>query len=402
MTSPLAKPVVAFLINSLTGGGAERVMSTLLDGSQPWCERYDLHLILLDREPDAYPLPGWLTVHRLDSRFSLLRSLRLVLPLLRRLKPVACISFLSRSNFVAIAAARLFGFKAIISERVSPSSHHRHMLGGRLARLATRLAYPRADWIVCPSAGVAHDLARNFAARKTTVIANPLDAAMLAERAARPHHWQPDKPFIVAMGRLVENKNVSLLLAALATARCDHHLVLLGDGPLRQQLEAQAAQLGLADRVHFLGFVENPFPLIATARFFVSSSDAEGFPNALVEAMALGVPVIATNCRSGPSEILDEDETLAIDALHHGRYGLLVPPGDPAALATAIETMAGETVQTRYRKAALQGVRRFDRASFLQRFWQVVESEIHISTAPAGNGPGTLVSGTSANLPNIP
>ena len=402
MTSPLAKPVVAFLINSLTGGGAERVMSTLLDGSQPWCERYDLHLILLDREPDAYPLPGWLTVHRLDSRFSLLRSLRLALPLLRRLKPVACISFLSRSNFVAIAAARLFGFKAIISERVSPSSHHRHMLGGRVARLATRLAYPQADRIVCPSAGVAHDLARNFAARKTTVIANPLDAAMLAERAARPHHWQPDKPFIVAMGRLVENKNVSLLLAALAAARCDQHLVLLGDGPLRQQLEAQAAQLGLADRVHFLGFVENPFPLIATARFFVSSSDAEGFPNALVEAMALGVPVIATNCRSGPSEILDEDETLAIDALHHGRYGLLVPPGDPAALATAIETMAGETVQTRYRKAALQGVRRFDRASFLQRFWQVVESEIHISTAPAGNGPGTLVSGTSANLPNIP
>lgn len=397
-----ARPVVVFLINSLAGGGAERVMSTLLGGSLSWTERYDLHLILLDREPDAYPLPDWLTVHRLDSRFSLLRSLRLALSLLQKLKPVAGISFLTRSNLVAIAAARLFGFKAIVSERVNPSSHHGPTLGGRFARLATRLVYPRADRIVCPSAGVAHDLAQNFAARKTTVIANPLDAARLAERAAGPAHGLPDKPFIAAMGRLVENKNFALLLAALAVARCEQHLVVLGEGPLRQQLEAQAAKLGLAERVHFLGFAENPFPVIAAAQVFVSSSDAEGFPNALAEAMALGVPVIATNCRSGPSEILDGKESLEIDKLHHGRYGMLVPPGNAPVLAAAIAAMAEETMQQRYRKAARQGVERFSTASFLQKFWLAVESEIHNSTASPEKVAGPSTSGTSASLGDYP
>lgn len=123
------------------------------------------------------------------------------------------------------------------------------------------------------------------------------------------------------------------------------------------------------------------------------------FPNALVEAMALGVPVIARSCRSGPSEILDEDETLEIDTLHHGRYGLLVPPGDTAALAMAIETMAGDAAQIHYRKAALR-VDGSMGASFLQRFWQVVEAEIQISAAPSGKGASPLISG--ANLRDLP
>ncbi|WP_075290254.1 glycosyltransferase [Pararhizobium arenae] len=373
-----SRPVVVFLINSLTGGGAERVMAALLAASSKWAQRYELHLILLDREADAYPLPEWLQVHRLDSRFSLGRSLRLSVPLMRRLKPAVCLSFLTRANIVAVVSSRLCGFRAIISERVSPASHHGSGPRGVFARQTTRFFYPLAHRIICPSAGVAADLVEGYrvARSRIDVIPNPLNIDDIRSRATAVTSWKTQRPYIVAVGRLVENKNFALLLSALAKSRVPLDLVVLGEGRLRKALEENAFQLGLAGRIHFPGFVENPFPIIAQAEFFVSSSNAEGFPNAVVEAMALGVPVISTNCRSGPSEILDEREELSIDRLHEGQYGMLVPVGDVDALAQAIGNMTAGATRDRYRKAALLGADRFATAAALRRYWDVVEEQI--------------------------
>lgn len=390
MKTDAQRPKVVFLINSLTGGGAERVMATLLAASTCWEHRYDIHLILLDTEKDAYPLPVGLTVHRLDSGFSLFRAFRQVIPLLRSLKPVACVSFLTRANIVTIVAARFCGAKAIISERVAPSSHHGKDIAGYVARLATRLFYPLADRVICPSQGVARDLVERFSVRReqVAVIANPLGVEGIRSKAKEQSLLRFSSPYIVTVGRLVENKNISLLLEAMSRISWTQlHLVVLGEGPLRERLAKEAEALGLEDRVHFCGFVENPFPIIKRADLYVSSSNAEGFPNALLEAMALQVPVVASNCNSGPSEIIDDRETLDIDGIYEGRYGILVPVGDAAALAGAIERMMEETVRMHYREAAAMRADHFAGQAVPQRYWNVIENEIASLGEPQQDSP---------------
>lgn len=368
------KPRIVFLINSLAGGGAERIMTRLLASSAAYAQSYDLHLVLLDDEPDAYSLPDWLTVHRLNANTSFAKSLAAGLRCLHRLQPAVCLSFLTRSNLVNVAAAALLGHPAIISERVNPSSHHRRTMSGTTARLLTRTLYPRARHIICPSSGVATDLIQHFgvSAAKTTVIANPVDAEALAHASAQPAALPTPRPYIVAMGRLVATKNFALLLHAFAASTTTLDLVIIGDGPLRAALTQQAQQFGLGQRVHFTGFLPNPFPTIRNARAYVLPSSAEGFPNGLVEAMALGVPVIATNCRSGPSEILDDQPTLEIAEIHRARYGLLVPVNDATSMAKALSLIASDEAHALYAKRAAEGAARYALQPAVDAYWRVL------------------------------
>jgi glycosyltransferase involved in cell wall biosynthesis len=134
-------------------------------------------------------------------------------------------------------------------------------------------------------------------------------------------------PLLVTLGRLDRQKRPDLALEALARVRerGDARLVWCGDGPLRPLMERQAAALGVAEAVRFLGFVDNPFPLLRRADLFLLTSDFEGLPNALIEAQGLGLPAVATRCRFGPDEILEDGVT-----------GRLVSPGDTVALADAV------------------------------------------------------------------
>jgi glycosyltransferase involved in cell wall biosynthesis len=136
----------------------------------------------------------------------------------------------------------------------------------------------------------------------------------------------------IAAGRLVKKKGFDVLLDALARTRRrrEVRLVILGEGPERSTLESRVAALGLRDVVALPGFVENPLAWFARADLFVLSSFAEGMPNAMLQAMAAGCPVVATDCPSGPREILED-----------GRWGTLVPPGDAGALAEAIAFALG-------------------------------------------------------------
>lgn len=369
---------VVFMINSLAGGGAERIMARLVANSTEWAGRYEIHLVLLDEEKAAYDLPEWVTVHRLDTGFSLAKGVWRGVALMRRLRPAVCLSFLSRSNFINVIAARLLGYKAIISERVNASSHHAKTLSGKLARFLTRLLYPRADRIICPSAGIAVDLVENFAVaeEKNIVIPNPIDTDRIWQLSEEAVTAPTERPYIVAVGRLVENKNFGMLLNAFAMADTNLDLVILGEGPLRPALETQVGELGLQGRVHFPGFASNPFPIIRNAVAYALPSNAEGFPNGLAEAITLGVPAISTNCLSGPSEILDDKGSMTVSSVYKALYGVLVPVDDARAMAEGIKLMTDETMRRHYAAQALQGATRYRLTPAIKAYWQVIENEL--------------------------
>ncbi len=201
-----------------------------------------------------------------------------------------------------------------------------------------RRYYPMNEGIIAVSRGVAEDTALNIGwpAERIKVAHNPVVVPELFERAAAPldHPWfaQGQPPVLLGVGRLEPQKDFVSLVRAFAKVRearaC--RLIILGEGALRDELTALARQLGVADDVQMPGFQDNPYQYMSRAGAFVLSSAWEGSPNGLTEALALGTPVVATNCPNGPNEILEE-----------GRYGPLVPVGDVDALAAAIE----ETLQ---------------------------------------------------------
>ncbi|MHA4835620.1 glycosyltransferase [Sphingopyxis sp. MSC1_008] len=332
---------ILFAINSLAGGGAERVLATLLAGSVPWRTRYDIHLALLDDEPRAYDVPEWVEVHQLDARHKLLPSLTQLRALVGRVSPDAMLSFLTRANIACAWAMAGRRRPWLISERVNTSAH----LGDAFAPKAmVRMVYPRAAHVIAVSEGVVDDLAANFgvARARMSAIANPVDHRRIAELAAEPSAFVPADRYIVSAGRLMPNKNFPLLLRAYAQASPRERLVILGEGPERGALQALATSLGIADRVDMPGFVANPFAVVARAALYAMPSNAEGFPNGLVEAMACGVPVVATNCASGPSEILASRSRDAISDRIDVDAGALVPTDDVEAFAAALVDVLAE------------------------------------------------------------
>jgi N-acetylgalactosamine-N,N'-diacetylbacillosaminyl-diphospho-undecaprenol 4-alpha-N-acetylgalactosaminyltransferase len=329
---------VLCVINSLAGGGAERVMATFLRHSAPWRDRYELSLALLDDEPAAYAPPDWVPVRCLDAGGSMVRSAWRLRRLVRRLRPDLILSFLTRANVAAAFASAGGAARLAISERVDTAAHLPSGAAGWSGRSLVRIAYPRADRVIAVSHGVAEGLVRDFrvAPGRIAVLSNPVEAEAIRARAVDAGTDLAAAPYVVAMGRLVPNKNFALLIEAFARAGLDDRLLILGEGPERAALELQVAARGLEGRVLMPGFLANPFPAIAGARCYVLPSNAEGFPNGLLEAMALGVPVIATDCRSGPAEILAGAAQGGRSGVEAAAHGLLVPCNEPDAMAAAI------------------------------------------------------------------
>ena len=195
----------------------------------------------------------------------------------------------------------------------------------------SRLSFRRADVLSCVSCDMVGQYRTVFGPSSPHVaIYNIVDDATSRARMAEPldEPWLVDKvaPVIVAAGTLAPWKGFGDLVEAFALLKRDARLIILGEGPLRAELEAQVMRLGLGDRIKLPGFADNILKYFARADLFVLSSHVEGLPNVLVEAMMCGCSVVATDCPTGPREVLED-----------GRFGTLVPPRDPPALATAIE-----------------------------------------------------------------
>ncbi|UPA25205.1 glycosyltransferase [Shinella oryzae] len=259
---------------------------------------------------------------------------------LRHSKPAIVLSTLLVANVVTLLAARLaFGKRILCVIRETTTIGARSRRGGVLGRVLCQLAkwvYPLADAVIAPSEGVAQDIVGNLGLPrgKVHVLLNPtIDEGFHGrslEKASYRFQHETAGPLYVACGRLGPEKGYDVLLRAFADV---HHrvagarLIIMGEGALLAELQALASILGISAAVDFAGYVSNPLPIIRQSNVFVLASRWEGLPNALIQALGCGTTPVATDCPSGPKEILED-----------GRYGYLVPVDDVPALSTAMVT----------------------------------------------------------------
>ena len=332
---------VALYMQSFAGGGAERVMVNLARGLAARGLRVDL-IVARAEGPYLSLVPPGVRLVDLHSRRSL-TSLPGLVRYMRRERPDALLAAMGTSNLVALGARTLARFRGrvVLSVHINLSVHYRNAetLSDRLFPLLFRWLYPKADAVVAVSEEAALDLRQVFRlpAEQVRMIYNPVVSPALFLSAAEPveHPWlapgQP--PVVLSVGRLCPQKDFLTLLQAFALVRTrvQARLVILGEGPDRAVLETAVADLGLTDTVSLPGFVPNPYAYMARAATYALSSRWEGLPTVLIEALACGTRIVSTDCPSGPREILRD-----------GLYGTLVPVGDPAALAAALEVSLRE------------------------------------------------------------
>lgn len=322
---------VALFLPDLGGGGAERVVVAEAHELVRRGHHVDIVLGLVGGE--LLPLlPREARVLEMGAS----RLAGALIPLvryLRRESPDALHATMWPSTVIAVAAHRLAGSKArlIVSDQAALSRQFTSSVQRATLAATTRLFYPVADHRICCSAAAADDVSRlsGVPREKFEVIYNPISppSALKASDSARALFGGASKR-LINVGNLKDQKNQQLLLRAFALSKHDDaRLMIVGEGELRQPLQALAGELGIAERVAFPGFFLDPWPLYAAANLFVLSSDYEGFANVLAEALYAGLRVVSTDCVAGPREILD-----------NGRFGTLVPVGDAEALARAIDS----------------------------------------------------------------
>ncbi|MFQ5766802.1 MAG: glycosyltransferase [Acidobacteriota bacterium] len=328
---------ILVVVPSLGQGGAERVVSLL---TRKWQEEHEVIVAVLYGQERAYEVGGLLVDLASPASSGVFRSgirimsrVRRVAGILAAEHPDRVISFLETASIPTVLASMLRRQRSAltISVRNNPATipwFH---------RLAMGLLYRFPSRIVAVSRGVAASLAKTWPslAGRIVVIPNPVDQVLIAKGVAGKTvvGSAGGDGYLLAVGRLVHQKGFDRLIEAFAAlrGRSEKILIIAGEGPERPALQALAARLGVAERVRLPGNLSNPFALMSQAELFVLPSRWEGWPNALLEAMACRCPVIAFDCPYGPGEII-----------RHERSGLLVPEGDTPALAAALERLLAD------------------------------------------------------------
>ena len=328
---------VAIFLPMLAGGGAERVMLNLANGLVAQGKRVDL---VLGRAEGPYLTQVDADVNIVDlAAPRTLRSLPALVQYLNTAAPAVLISALDHANIVSLWANKLARkkTKTVITLHCNFSTDMENS-SSKLYKIIFPLFIKRfygiADSIVSVSTGVAEDYANicSIDKKKIKVIYNPVISDSLYTKAEESvdHPWFLNKKnkIIISVGRLSPQKSYSDLIKAVAKVLETQpvRLMILGEGELRPELEGMIADLKLSEHVLLPGFVDNPYKYLAKSDLFVLSSRWEGLPTVLIEALALGTPVVSTNCKNGPDEIL-----------MNGRFGTLVAVGDVDGLALGIQ-----------------------------------------------------------------
>lgn len=369
------------MVSSLRAGGSERVITRL---ANDFIEHgAEIHVLTLDddHDPPAYPLHAGVTLHRLGlERHSngLMAALlansgrfRAVKRELSRIQPTVVLSFGTVCNVLA-ALSRSGRWSTIVSERLVPGAYVESPIWSRLRKYA----YRRANLHVTQTDWVAEWSNREWPQLPTRIIPNPVDVPV----TVRPIRDRED--VIVCVGRMTYEKGHDILLRAFAVIAPfvpGWRLRLIGDGPLRQQYEALVEELEIASRVDFLGLQSNVTEHLEQCKLFVLPSRNEGFPNALLEAMAMGCAVIASDCPVGPPEILK-----------HGG-GRLFKSESVASLSSMLQEATSPEVLCDLAESARSNVLRFESSQVLAQWRSLWQPSAQHSSAAVSLPDGALV-----------
>lgn len=323
---------IALFISSLQKGGSERVMVNLAEFF--YRNHYEVLLVTQYKREEEYEiLPEIQRVYSEPAQEKLqgnrLQNFRARFQELRNIwieyKPDIILSFLGKNNLMAIATSAFLPVKTVVSVRGEPTMEY----PGKLMRFLAKWLFGYADGIVLQT-----KMAMKFFPRKVqnkaVILPNPINPLFVRSR-----YEGIREPLIVAVGRLDENKNHAMLIHAFAKIAAEYpdiKLCIYGDGSSREELEQLVAEKNLSDRISLPGCITDVAEHISKAKIFVLTSNTEGMPNSLMEAMALGLPVISTDCPCGGPATLIED----------GVNGMLVPVGDAYALADAMRKILSD------------------------------------------------------------
>lgn len=323
---------VLFFLSDLDGGGAQRTFVNLVNAMS----QSDLEVALVVGRPGG-AAQSWLRDEVVLFQLGVKRTRHAVRGLrqvVQKYQPDILVATMVDANIVATLAALGLRARTKVILRETNSHRARGDIRG-LRRWLIKWAYRRADAVVSLSSGVGIELISEYRIEKKRVvtIGNPVDIHGITAKSEKFRGntgtvKYNGVPILVAVGRLTRQKGFDLLIRAVSNVKFPFKLVILGEGPDRDILHDIAERQGMLDRLCMPGFVEDPISWLAHADLFVLSSRWEGFGHVIVEAMAAGIPVIATNCPYGPADIIENEVN-----------GLLVPEGDIGALVDGIEEL---------------------------------------------------------------
>lgn len=364
---------IVLVLPSLACGGAEKAAILIAEGLLQ--RGYQVFAVTISgKETDFYQLANKVErialdvgkksptlIHGIWNNISRIGNLRKTI---KSLDPDVVISFLDTTNILTLLALTNTKYPVLVSEQNNPQLSSQ----GIIWDILRILTYRQAARVVSSSQGVDNYFSW-LSKTKRAVIYNPLATVNKDDgQLDLPDGINPEKKMIISMGRLTSQKGFDILLSAfkkIAAQYQDWQLIILGKGELRSELENLRDNLGLTEQVIFPGIFSNPFPLLKQSKIFVLSSRFEGFGNVLIEAMACGLPVISTDCPSGPREIICD-----------GVDGILVPTEDASALAVAMEHLiCNEKERQRLAINALEGIDRFSLEKILDK-WEELIGEI--------------------------
>jgi len=313
---------IALVISSLSSGGGERVVATL---SQEFAKRYDVTIILFDSTNIDYQYGGKVIDIDCPEKPSFIGKTYNLLKRAHRLKKIYhqekfdhIFGFMESANYPSILASR----------DTIASLHIDFNFLNTIERQLVSYIYPLAKAVAPVSEDIATTLRQQLSLGNVTRIYNPVPFEELETLSAEP--LEHSRKFLIAVGRLTYQKHFDLMINAFAESNAisDCDLIILGEGELRADLEQQVKTLQLENQVHLPGRLKNPFNYMKHAEFMLLSSRAEGFPMVLIEALSLDCPVIATDCPTGPREIVQKDVN-----------GLLIPMESKSELTQSIDAL---------------------------------------------------------------
>lgn len=374
---------VLFFISTLDGGGAERVMVDILNrinkkiiepvlvllypyGNSPYRESIPvgIKIIVIERRSDSLPAKIRQLINFVETVF--------------REKPHVILSMLTHNNIMALLARILFRIRVIVCEhimlgKVIETEEGKRMMGIPIAPMV-RILYRFADKVIAVSEEIRANLIKDFYVpyRKIQVIYNPIDFDRTTEMRIIPSEhpfFEEGLPVVIAAGRLVPQKGFDILIEAfdMVLSEMDARLIILGEGCEHESLNKLVRDRNLTGKVSFAGFQKNPYRFLSRADLFVLSSLYEGLPMVVLEAMACGVPVICTDCRSGPREILD-----------NGRCGFLVPVEDVRALSKGVvKLLKDRALREEFSRLGMQRAADFSVDKIIKQY----ETAVHESLA---------------------